>query len=34
MIDKTDTERKIKMRASMIPMVVEKTGSGERAYDI
>ena len=33
-IDKTDTERKIKMRASMIPMVVEKTGSGERAYDI
>ena len=34
MIDKTDTERKIKMKASMIPMVVEKTGSGERAYDI
>ena len=34
MIDKTDTERKIKMRASMIPMVVEKTGSGECAYDI
>ena len=34
MIDKTDAERKIKMKASMIPMVVEKTGSGERAYDI
>ena len=34
MIDKTDTERKTKMKASMIPMVVEKTGSGERAYDI
>ena len=34
MIDKTETERKIKMKASMIPMVVEKTGSGERAYDI
>ena len=30
----TTRERQVKMNASLIPMVVEKSGNGERAYDI